>query len=50
MDKTQYRKHFHLSGEHIYELKGALNTPDKVVISQRTVATGIGALCILLER
>ena len=50
MDKTQCRKHCHLSGEHIYELKVDLNAPDKVAISQRTVATGIGALCILLER
>ena len=32
------------------KLKDASNIPDKVVTSQRTVATGIEAPCILLKR
>ena len=50
IDEAQCRRDFHFSRQHVSELKDTLNISDKVVTSQKTVATGIDALCIRLKR
>ena len=49
MDEPQYRRDFNFSKQHIFKLRDASNISDKVGTFQRTVATSIDTLCILLK-
>ena len=49
MEEAQCRRDFSFLRQHIYKLRDALNISDKVRTFQRTVATSIDALCMLLK-
>ena len=48
-EEPQYRRDFSFLKQHIYKLRDALNIPSQVGTFQRTVATSINTLCILLK-
>ena len=50
MDEAQCNIEFRFFRSHIYDLKNVLNIPEKIVSCQRTVSSGVDALCILLKR
>ena len=50
MDEAQCKREFRFLRSHIYDLKNVLNIPEKIVTCQRTVSSGVDALCILLKR
>ena len=50
MDEAQCKKELRFLHSHICDLKNVLNIPEKIVICQRTVSSGVDALCILLKR
>ena len=50
MDKAQCKLEFRFLHSHIYDLKNVLNIPEKIVICQRTLSSGVNALCIVLKR
>ena len=50
MDEAQRKREFPFLRSHIYDSKNFLNVPEKIVTCQRTVSSGVDALCILLKR
>ena len=50
MDEAQCKREFRFLRSRIYDLKHVLNIPEKIVTCQRTVISGVDALCILLKR
>ena len=46
--KLNVKREFCFLCSHIYNLKNILNIPEKIVTWQRTVSSGVDALCILL--
>ena len=50
MDEVQCKREFRFLRSHIYHLRNVLNIPEKIVTCQRTVSSGVDALCILLKR
>ena len=50
MDEAQCKIEFRFLLSHIYDFKNVLNIPGKISTCQRTVNSGVDALCILLKR